>query len=897
MSEICESQTILNIDNKPYSIYQIDRCPLVNKAQLRNLPYSIRVLLEGAIRAHHLGKASKNEIINLSNWAPQRSNPATVSFFPGRVILQDFSGVPVLNDLAGLRSAVVQQGGSPESVNPVIPVDLVIDHSLQVDFAGTSEAFTRNTRLEFERNQERYAFLHWCQKAFSNLRIIPPSSGIIHQVNLEYLSKVVLEKDSTSGTPILYPDTVVGTDSHTTMVNGLGVLGWGVGGIEAVGAMLGEPVEFLIPDVVGLRLSGKLPEGSTPTDLTLAITQLLRRHNVVEKFVEVFGPGMTSLDLSDRAMVANMAPESGATTIYFPVDNHTLDYLLLTRGDLHLANLVEAYYETQGLFWRASHQEPQYSAILELDMSMVEASLAGPKRPQDRVTLSAVKESFQKSLTDPKNQNGYDIAVSDIDKSTNININGQHNQLKHGSVVIASITSCTNTSNPYVMIAAGLLAKKAIEKGITKKPYVKTSLAPGSRVVTEYLKKAGLMNALEQLGFHLVGYGCATCIGNSGPLPEDIISAIDKNNLVAAAVLSGNRNFEGRVSPQTRANYLASPPLVVAYAIAGNMNIDLTREPLSTGKNGQPVYLRDIWPSSNEIHTLIKNTIQPEMYQENYARIWEENDQWSKQDSPDTSLYVWEPRSTYLKNPPFFANDERGIHTISNARILARVGDSITTDHISPAGSIAASSPAGKYLLASGVPVKDFNSYGARRGNDQVMVRGTFANIRLKNLLTPGVEGGMTLHFPSEQVMTIYDAAIKYQQEKTPLIILAGKEYGTGSSRDWAAKGVLLLGVKAIIAQSYERIHRSNLAGMGVLPLQFLEGQSAATVGIENADFIDIFIEKENIKPGAIIEVRARGNDGKSRQFKTLLRLDSQREVSYYLNGGILNFLLAQLVP
>lgn len=895
MPEICESQTILKINNRSYAIYQVDRCPLVNKAQLKNLPYSIRILLEGAIRNHHFGKTPKEEIVNLSNWSPQRRNTATVSFFPGRVILQDFSGVPVLNDLAGLRSAVVQQGGNPESVNPVIPVDLVIDHSLQVDYAGIPEAFERNTRLEFERNKERYAFLHWCQNAFNNLRIIPPSSGIIHQVNLEYISRVVLEKEN-NGDPILYPDTVVGTDSHTTMVNGLGVLGWGVGGIEAVGAMLGEPVEFLIPDVAGLYLSGKLPEGSTPTDLTLAITQLLRRHNVVEKFVEVFGPGLANLDLSDRAMVANMAPEGGATTIYFPVDSQTLDYLLLTRGDHHLASLVEAYYETQGLFWKTGHPEPQYSSVLELDMGQVEASLAGPKRPQDRVALSAVKESFQKSLTAPKSQNGYGIDPGDSDKRIDIKANNQHSQLKHGAVVIASITSCTNTSNPYVMIAAGLLAKKAIEKGVTTKPYVKTSLAPGSRIVTEYLGKAGLMGALEQLGFHRVGYGCATCIGNSGPLPEEIVSAIDENNLVAAAVLSGNRNFEGRVSPHTRANYLASPPLVVAYAIAGDMNIDLTREPLSTGKDGEPVFLRDIWPSSGEIYAIVKNIIQPEMYRENYARIWEENDYWSQLVSPDTNLYAWEPHSTYLQNPPFFTNERKDVHAISNARILARLGDSITTDHISPAGSIAASSPAGKYLLSAGVPVQDFNSYGARRGNDQVMVRGTFANIRLKNLLTLGIEGGITIHFPSEQTMTIYDAAMKYQQEKAPLVILAGKEYGTGSSRDWAAKGVLLLGVNAIIAESYERIHRSNLAGMGVLPLQFLEGQSAATVGIENTDFIDILLEKKDIKPGAMIEVRARGIDGSARQFKTLLRLDSQREVMYYLNGGILNFLLNQQV-
>ncbi|MCC6148048.1 MAG: aconitate hydratase AcnA, partial [Anaerolineaceae bacterium] len=827
MSEILNVQTIITVDNKPYHVYALNRCPGVTKEQLMALPYAIRILLEGAIRNHLLGKVSAEEIAALSNWSPTARTDSTVSFFPGRVLLQDFSGVPVLNDLAGLRAAVAQRGGNPQSVNPVIPVDLVIDHSVQVDFFGTPKAFLQNTELELERNKERYAFLHWCQAAFNNLRVLPPSSGIVHQVNLEYLSRVVLEKEDKEGT-LLYPDTVVGTDSHTTMVNGLGVLGWGVGGIEAVGAMLGEPVEFLIPEVVGLRLTGKLPEGATPTDLTLAVTQLLRQNNVVEKFIEVFGPGLSTLDLSDRAMVANMAPEGGATTIYFPVDSRTLDYLMLTRGDRHLANLVEAYYETQGLFWKPNLPEPRYSSILELDMSTIEASLAGPKRPQDRIPLSTVKESFQRTLQAPKNQNGYGLNPSETGKNVEINLSGRTSRLTHGAVVIASITSCTNTSNPYVMVAAGLLAKKAVERGLTVPPYVKTSFAPGSRVVTEYLQQAGLMAPLEQLGFHLVGYGCTTCIGNSGPLPEEITNAVSREELVVAAVLSGNRNFEGRVSPQTRANYLASPPLVIAYALAGNVNLDLLNEPVGKGKDGKPVFLRDLWPLSQEINSVIQTIIQPEMYQKNYTRIWEGNAYWDHLVSPDTGLYAWDPNSTYLQQPPFFQEEEKKTLAIANARILARVGDSITTDHISPAGTIAASSPAGQYLLALGVPAKDFNSYGSRRGNDQVMVRGTLANIRLKNMLTPGVEGGMTVHFPTNQIMSIYDAAVKYQQEQTPLIILAGKEYGTGSSRDWAAKGVLLLGVKAILAESFERIHRSNLAGMGVLPLQFLDGQSAA---------------------------------------------------------------------
>jgi len=793
-----------------------------------------------------------------------------------------------------MRSALAKMKDDPRKVNPVVQVDLVIDHSIQVDYYANPDAYRLNAELEFQRNRERYEFLHWAQKAFKNLRIVPPASGIVHQVNLEYLASVVLTREE-NGSILAYPDTLVGTDSHTTMINGLGVVGWGVGGIEAVAAMLGEPIEMVSPDVIGVRLSGKLRESVTPTDLTLFIIQSLRKMGVVDKFVEFFGPGLDHLAVADRAMIANMAPESGATMLYFPVDHLTLDYLRLTNRPDSLVELVETYYQAQLLFRTSSTPDPEYTQVLDIDLSSIESSIAGPRRPQDRIPLGAVRSVFQRSLTAPKTENGFGVPPEELGRSALIPDNGKTSELKHGSVVIAAITSCTNTSNPFVMMSAGLLAKKAVEKGLKVKPFVKTSLAPGSRVVTDYLKDAGLMDDLEALGFYLVGYGCTTCIGNAGPLPEKIVQAIKENNLVVGAVLSGNRNFEGRISPHTRANFLASPPLVVAYALAGTVDIDLLNEPLGIGKDGQPVFLKDIWPSSQEVEEHIHRHIRPEMYADAYAAIFQMSELWNQIQSGEDLLYRWNENSTYLQEPPFFDLQPSGGKDILNARVLALLGDSITTDHISPAGSIAVNSPAGQYLISKGVPPSEFNSYGSRRGNDRVMTRGTFANIRLKNLLVPGVEGGFTRHFPSGEQMTIYDAAMRYQSEGVPLIILAGKEYGTGSSRDWAAKGVLLLGVKAIIAESYERIHRSNLAGMGVLPLQFKPHENAQTLGLKGDEIYSIKNIGQDLYPGKEVIIEARSQDNSIKTFSAFVRLDTPKEIQYYLNGGIMNTILAQL--
>ncbi|MFN7037396.1 MAG: aconitate hydratase AcnA, partial [Bellilinea sp.] len=853
----------------------------------------IRILLEGVLRKQETGEANPADFQNLLNWQPTQENRPTIPIFPGRVVLQDFTGVPVLNDLAAMRSALAKTNDDPRKVNPVVQVDLVIDHSIQVDYYANPDAYRLNAELEFQRNRERYEFLHWAQKAFKNLRIVPPASGIVHQVNLEYLATVVLTRQEESYATV-FPDTLVGTDSHTTMINGLGVVGWGVGGIEAVAAMLGEPIEIVAPDVIGVRLSGKLSEGVTPTDLTLSIIQSLRKLGVVDKFVEFFGPGLDHLALADRAMIANMAPESGATILYFPVDHHTLDYLRLTNRPESLVELVEAYYQAQMLFRTSSTPDPEYTQVLEVDLSTIEPSVAGPRRPQDRIPLAQVRNVFQRSLTAPRAENGFGIPPEELRRSALIPHNGKSSELTHGSVVIAAITSCTNTSNPFVMMSAGLLARKAVEKGLKVKPFVKTSLAPGSRVVTDYLKDAGLMDDLEALGFYLVGYGCTTCIGNAGPLPENIVQAIKDNNLVVGAVLSGNRNFEGRISPHTRANFLASPPLVVAYALAGTVDIDLLNEPLGAGKDGQPVFLKDVWPSSQEVEEHIHRHIRPEMFADAYAAIFQMSELWNQIQSGQDLLYRWDENSTYLQEPPFFNLQPFGIKDILNARVLALLGDSITTDHISPAGSIAVNSPAGQYLISKGVPPSEFNSYGSRRGNDRVMTRGTFANIRLKNLLVPGVEGGYTRHFPSGEQMTIYDAAMKYQSEGVPLIILAGKEYGTGSSRDWAAKGVLLLGVKAVIAESFERIHRSNLAGMGVLPLQFKAGQTAQTIGLRGDEIFAIKNIGPELYPGKEVTVEARSVDN-ILTFQAIVRLDTPKEIQYYLNGGIMNTILAQL--
>ncbi len=886
----------LRVAHQDYAIYKLENLPGVSRALLQRLPYSIRILLEGVYRKSFSRQATLEDTHRLLNWQPVSAERPTVPVFPGRVVLQDFTGVPVINDLAAMRAAVAEQGGDPVRINPVVPVDLVIDHSIQVDYYGAADAYRKNAQREFERNRERYHFIHWAQKAFSNFRVVPPASGIVHQVNLEYLATLVLTRQE-YGVTYAYPDTLVGTDSHTTMINGLGVAGWGVGGIEAVAAMLGEPIEIIAPDVVGVRLTGSLPEGATPTDLTLTIIQKLRAIGVVDKFVEFFGPGLDQLALADRAMIANVTPETGATMLYFPVDRQSLEYLHLTGRPEELIQLVEAYYRTQGLFRSGAEPEPEYSLVLEVDLSQIQPSLAGPKRPQDRVALSQVSASFQNALLAPREQNGFGLSKTDLARSAQVQLNGHSGQLEHGSVVIAAITSCTNTSNPFVMLSAGLLAKKAVEKGLKTKPYVKTSLAPGSRVVTDYLREAGLIEPLAKLGFDLVGYGCTTCIGNSGPLEGPIAEAVGQNNLVAAAVLSGNRNFEGRIHPLSRANYLAAPPLVVAYALAGSMKVDLSSEPLGTGGDGQPVYLRDIWPTTQEVQDLMAKVVKPELFRQGYASIYSMSEAWNALESGASQLYEWTQESTYLQKPPFFEpcwkNDPTALD-IHDARVLAYLGDSITTDHISPAGSISVDSPAGKYLLDHKVPPSEFNSYGSRRGNDRVMTRGTLANIRLKNRLTPGVEGGYTLHIPSGERMTIFEAAQRYQAENIPLIILAGKEYGSGSSRDWAAKGVRLLGVRAVIAESFERIHRSNLAGMGILPLQFLPGESAASLGLTGNEVYSITSIESRLLPGEILEVAAVDQSGSVTRFNVLLRLDTANEIDYYLNGGIMNAILAK---
>jgi aconitate hydratase len=816
------------------------------------LPFSIKVLLESVLRNNNGFEIRDEDVINLARWSPAPSEGREMPFKPARVVLQDFTGVPSLVDLAALRSAMQRMGGDPARIQPAIPVDLVIDHSVQVDSFGSSQSLRINADIEFERNRERYEFIRWGQAAFKNFRAVPPATGIIHQVNLEYLAKGVLTREI-GGAKVVFPDSLVGTDSHTTMINGLGVVGWGVGGIEAEAVMLDQPIYMTTPEVIGFRLSGRLPEGATATDLVLVVTQMLRAKGVVGKFVEFYGAGLSTLSLPDRATLANMAPEYGATMGFFPVDAETLRYLSLTGRSPELVELVSQYTRSQGLFRTDDTPDPVFTDTLGLDMGTVEPSLAGPKRPQDRIRLVDMRSKFERDLVTPVDQRGFALSESDLAKSVEVKVgnNGHKSQVGHGSVVIAAITSCTNTSNPSVMIAAGLLAKKAVEHGLSAAPHVKTSLAPGSKVVTAYLQEAGLLPYLEKMGFYVVGYGCTTCIGNSGPLPEAVSQAVEQNKLVAAAVLSGNRNFEGRINPFVRANYLASPPLVVAYAIAGTVDIDLTKEPVGTNTQGKPVYLRDIWPSQREIAD---------------------------------ALVVDMP----LEAEP--------LADIRDARVLGLFGDSITTDHISPAGSIALNSPAAKYLMSLGVKPKDFNTYGTRRGNDRVMVRGTFANIRLKNRLVPGVEGPVTVHFPDGEQMSIFDAAERYRAEGTPLIVIAGKEYGTGSSRDWAAKGVQLLGVRAVIAESYERIHRSNLVGMGVLPLQFKAGESAASLGLTGREVYHLEGINDDIKPGDEVTVRAVTEDQTSKTFRVVARLDTPVEVNYYRNGGILQTVLRDLL-
>ncbi len=859
------------------------------------LPFSIKVLLESALRNYDNDQVTLTDIERLASWSPKTTQPAEIAFKPGRVILQDFTGVPCVVDLAAMRSAMKKMGGDYHKINPLVPCDLVIDHSVQVDAFGSRGAAKINVTKEFERNIERYEFLKWGQQAFRNFRVVPPATGIVHQVNLEYLAKGVLRKKSAKEI-VVYPDSLVGTDSHTTMINGLGIVGWGVGGIEAEAVMLGEPIYLLVPEVIGFQLTGKLPEGITATDLVLTVTQILRKKGVVDKFVEFFGSGLEHLSLPDRATISNMSPEYGATMGFFPVDEETLNYYKLTGRTSQEVNLIERYMKAQGMFYDPNN-EPEFTDVLTLDLSAVTPSLAGPKRPQDRVAMSDMKSTFEKALEAPLEERGFGLERAALRNSATIT-NGSPEKISHGSVVIAAITSCTNTSNPSVLIGAGLLARNAVQKGLRVKSFVKTSFAPGSKVVEEYLKKAGLLPFLEKLGFYIVGYGCTTCIGNSGPLPEKVAQAIESSNLVVASVLSGNRNFEGRINPLTRASYLASPPLVVAYALAGSVHIDLTKEPLGKGKNGQDVYLKDIWPSQKEISRLILKVVKASQFRDRYKDVLKGNSNWNKIKTVKSDLYDWKPQSTYIQEPPYFEqiNDRPGIiKDLKGAKVLMMVTDSITTDHISPAGDIAWNSPAGLYLKSLGVDPADFNSYGARRGNDRVMTRGTFANIRLRNFLAPGTEGPWTMYFPENKIMTVYDAAQLYKKNQTPLIVLAGKEYGAGSSRDWAAKGTALLGVKAVLAQSYERIHRSNLVGMGVLPLVYTSGQNAQSLGLKGDETFDFLGLSSSMKPRQEIKVVATTNDGSKKEFSATMRLDTPVEIDYYRNGGILPTVLRKL--
>ncbi|MBI4668923.1 MAG: aconitate hydratase AcnA [Elusimicrobia bacterium] len=871
------------------------RLESLGKAGVKNLerlPVSIRILLENLLRNAGGALVHDEEVMRLAGWQPSNPGQREIPFIPARVVLQDYTGVPCVVDLAAMRQAVKRLGADPKKINPHVPVDLVIDHSVQVDHFGTPEAFRKNVELEFQRNRERYAFLRWAQKAFQNFSVVPPGTGIIHQVNLEYLAQVVQKRKTKDGL-LAFPDTLVGTDSHTTTINGLGVLGWGVGGIEAEACMLGQPLYMMPPEVIGFKLKGNLPEGATATDLVLIVTQMLRKKGVVDKFVEFFGPGLESLCLADRATVANMAPEYGATMGFFPVDAETIRFLKDT-GREESADLVERYFKEQGLWRDASSAEPCFTDTLELELASVESSMAGPRRPHDRVPLKAVKGNFSESF---KSYFPADSAPSDYRKVP-VKISGREENLSDGSVVIAAITSCTNTANPSAMVAAGLVAKKAAGKGLMVKSYVKTSLAPGSRVVTDYLKNSGLLEYLEKLNFHLVGYGCTTCIGNSGPLPKEVAAAVKENNLVVAAVLSGNRNFEGRVNPLVKPSYLASPPLVVAYALAGTLDIDLAKEPLGKGSDGRPVYLKDIWPTYQEISGLVLRYCDAKTYKTRYSEVFHGDDQWRSIPVPEGDLYHWEPASTYIQEPPFFKEfgpQAEPLKDIIAARALAVFGDSITTDHISPAGSFTAESPAGKYLVERGVEAKNFNSFGARRGNHEVMMRGTFGNVRLKNLLVAGTEGFWTRHLPTGEKMTIYDAAMRYGQEGAPLIVLAGKEYGSGSSRDWAAKGPMLLGIKAAITESFERIHRSNLVGMGILPLQFKEGQNIKSLGLTGEETFTIRGISQGLKPRQEMTVEVTRKDGTSFNFQAIARLASAVEAGYFANGGILPAVLRQM--
>ncbi len=879
----------LRVADTDYRIFRLATLEEKGVAGVSRLPFSHRILLENLLRHEDGRKVRAADIEGLARGGATGAaseDAKEISFMPARVLLQDFTGVPAVVDIAAMRDALAAMGADPSKANPLMPADLVIDHSVQVDDYGTKDSFSINALMEFQRNRERYMLLRWGQTAFRNFRVVPPDTGIVHQVNLEFLAPVVFRAQSAGGSWTAYPDSLVGTDSHTTMINGLGVLGWGVGGIEAEACMLGQPVSMLLPAVVGFKLHGKLPEGCTATDLVLTVTQMLRKKGVVGKFVEFYGAGLSALSVADRATIANMAPEYGATMGFFPVDDGTLSYLRTSNRDRHTIELVEAYSKEQMLFRTDATKDPVFSDTLELDLASVVPSMAGPKRPLDRLTLPEVRKNFHDAFKDAST------------KKATVAVHGETGEMESGAVVIAAITSCTNTSNPSVMIGAGLLAKKAVEKGLRSKPWVKTSLAPGSKVVTEYLNKAGLTPYLEALNFNLVGYGCTTCIGNSGPLPEAVSAAVKSEDLVVAAVLSGNRNFEGRINPQVKANYLASPPLVVAYALAGTVDFDMSSDSLGTGSDGAPVYLKDIWPSPQEINDTIASTIDAEMFRNEYEKAFEGDSGWRHLPVPTGAIYAWDDASTYIKKPPYFDNmtdPNAPIADISGLRVLAMLGDSITTDHISPAGSIAVNSPAGKYLMEQGVAANDFNSYGARRGNHEVMVRGTLANVRLRNQMAPGTEGPWTVHLPEGERMFIYDASVRYEQEGTPLLILAGKEYGSGSSRDWAAKGVKLLGVKAVIAESFERIHRTNLVGMGVLPLQFVPGETAASLKLTGRELFHITGVREAVEAGTRVKVKAIAADGAAIEFEAAPRVDTPQEAEYFRNGGILPFVLRQL--
>lgn len=892
MKDLFSTKTDTVFEGRPLTYFSLASLAEKLGTSVDRLPFSIKILLEAVLRQFDDYQITESDIRRLAAWQPHQDMRHEIPFKPARVVLQDFTGVPAVVDLAALRSRLKRMGHDPHQINPLVPVDLVVDHSVQVDHFGQASSLQFNIDREFERNLERYRLLNWAQRSFKNFRVVPPGTGIVHQVNLEYLASVIATRHDAAGREVVFPDSVVGTDSHTTMVNGLGVLGWGVGGIEAEANMLGQPLYFVTPEVVGVRLTGKLPVGATATDLALTITQLLRKKGVVGKFVEFYGSGVSQMSLADRATVANMAPEYGATMGFFPVDDETLRYLRQTARSEEHVRLVEWYCKTQGLFRTDLGPEPEFSDTMELDLTTVEPSLAGPKRPQDRVPLSLMQRTFHESLAAPVANRGFGLDAEALTRSATLTME-KTTTLRQGSVVIAAITSCTNTSNPSVMIGAGLMAQKAVALGLKPEPYVKTSLAPGSRVVTAYLQKAGLLEPLAQIGFHVVGYGCTTCIGNSGPLPEAVSSAISQEDLTVAAVLSGNRNFEGRIHPLVKANYLASPPLVVAYALAGTVDIDLATEPIGNDQSGQPVYLKDLWPTAEEVQDTMTAALTADLFAHEYATVFSDNKLWNELPVPNGELYQWDKASTYIQEPPFF----QGTHgpsrntSIEHARILLLLGDSVTTDHISPAGSISSSSPAAKYLQEKGIDPKNFNSYGARRGNHEVMMRGTFANIRIRNQMLDGKEGGYSIHYPDRVLDSVYDTAMRYQADNVPLVIMAGKEYGTGSSRDWAAKGTALLGVKAVIAESFERIHRSNLVGMGVLPLQFIEGDSWQHHAVQGDEIVDIEVPSD-IKPGQELTVTLTRPDGKVDRFGVLARLDTPIDVDYYHNGGILQTVL-----